>query len=135
MNEMYDMSIVTHNWGVMAVLGVILINISMLFGIKNSTKYTRAISLFTPLATTAIGMVIFTGIVMMASKHLDFTLENIFMILFSIIFIYLEIKRSRALSNLDKREENAFLEYKKEALNIYLTEIVVVLSISIWMWM
>jgi len=135
MNEMYDMGIVTHNWGVMAVLGVILINILMLLGIKNSTKYTRAISLFTPIVGTAIGMVVFTGVVMMASKHLDFTIENIVMILFSTVLIYLEVKRSKRLSRVDKKDENSFAEYKKEALKIFLLEIAVVLSISLWMWM
>lgn len=132
---MYDMGIVTHNWGVMAVLGVILINILMLLGIKNSTKYTRAISLFTPIVGTAIGMVVFTGVVMMASKHLDFTIENIVMILFSTVLIYLEVKRSKRLSRVDKKDENSFAEYKKEALKIFLLEIAVVLSISLWMWM
>jgi len=135
MNEMYDMSIVTHNWGVMSVLGVILINILMLLGIKNRAKYTRAISLFTPIVGTAIGMVLFTGVVMMASKHLDFTIENIVMILFTIILIYLEVKRSKGLSRVDKKDENSFVEYRKKAMNIFFTEIVVVLSISSWMWM
>lgn len=134
MNEMYDMSIVTHNWGVMAVLGVILINILMLLGIKNSAKYTRAISLFTPIVGTAIGMVIFTGVVMMASKHLDFTIENILMILFATALIYLEVKRSKSLKRVNKKNENSFLEHKKEALKIFILEIVVVLSISSWMW-
>ncbi|MDD3443516.1 hypothetical protein [Sulfurimonas denitrificans] len=134
MNEMYDMSIVTHNWGVIAVLGVILINILMLFGIKSSVKYMRAISLFTPIVGTAIGMVIFTGIVMMASKHLDFTIENIVMILFATALIYLEVKRSKGVSRVNKRDEASFLEYKREATNIFLAEIAVVLSISLWMW-
>lgn len=134
MNEMYDMSIVTHNWGVMAVLAVIFINILMLFGIKSSAKYTRANSLFAPIVGTVIGMVIFTGVIMMASKHLDFTIENIAMILFATIFIYLEAKRSKGLKRVSVKDEKTFLKYRAEALKILLTEIVVVLSISLWMW-
>lgn len=134
MNEMYDMSIVTHNWGVMSVLGVIFINIFMLFGIKNLTKYTRAVSLFTPIVGTTIGIVIFTGVVMMAAKHLEFTSENVVMIIFAIILIYLEVKRSLRLKHLNKKEVTAFESYKSYALKIFVLEILVILSISLWMW-
>ena len=48
-------------------------------------------------------MVIFTGVIMMAAKHLDFTIENIAMILFAMILIYLELKRSLGLKNLNKK--------------------------------
>jgi hypothetical protein len=135
MNEMYDMSIVTHNWGVMSIFGVIFINIFMLFGIKNLAKYTRALSLFTPIVGTTIGIVIFTGVVMMAAKHLDFTVQNIVMIIFAIILIYLEVKRSLELKRLNKKEENAFKNYKSYALKIFILEILVILSISLWMWL
>jgi hypothetical protein len=134
MNEMYDMSIVTHNWGVMSVLGVIFINIFMLFGIKNLTKYTRAVSLFTPIVGTTIGIVIFTGVVMMAAKHLEFSVQNVVMIIFAIILIYLEVKRSLRLKHLNKKEVTAFESYKSYALKIFVLEILVILSISLWMW-
>lgn len=134
MNEMYDMSIVTHNWGVALVLSVVFINIFMLFGIKNLAKYKRTMLLFTPIAATAIGMVIFTGVVMMAAKHLEFTPENIVMILFAVILIYLERKRAKALKNSSQKEPDAFKNFKPYALNILLIEIVVTLSISTWMW-
>ncbi len=131
---MYDMSIITHSWGVMLVLGAIAVNILMLLGIKNPAKYARAVLLFTPIAATAIGMVIFTGVIMMAAKHLDFTIENIAMILFAMILIYLELKRSLGLKNLNKKESCTFEAYKSYALKIYFLEILVTLSISFWMW-
>lgn len=132
---MYDMSIVTHNWGVMSVLGVIFINIFMLFGIKNLAKYTRAVSLFTPIVGTTIGIVVFTGVVMMAAKHLEFSVQNVVMIIFAIILIYLEVKRSLRLKQLNKKEVNAFESYKSYALKIFVLEILVILSISLWMWL
>ncbi len=135
MNEMYDMSIVTHNWGVMFVLAAIFINMFMLFGIQNLAKYKRAMLLYTPIAATAIGTVIFTGVVMMAAKHLDFTLENIAMILFAITLIYLERKRAKALRGTSQKEADSFKNFKSYALNILLLEIVVTLSISTWMWL
>jgi hypothetical protein len=135
MNEMYDMSIVTHNWGVMAVFSVIFINIFMLFGIRGLVKYRRAMLLFTPIVGTTIGMVIFSGVVMMASKHLDFTLQNIVMIFFSIILIFLEVKRSKALEKMDKKDPNAWQGYKSYAMKIFVAQIVGLLSISLWMWL
>lgn len=134
MNEMYDMSIVAHNYGVMSVLGVILINIFMLFSIKNLAKYTRVMSLFTPIGSTMIGVVIFTGVVMMASKHLDFTVQNIVMIIFAVSLIFLEVKRSSGLKYLDKKSEESFRNYKFYALKIMFLEILLTLSISFWMW-
>jgi len=134
MNEMYDMSIVTHNYGVMLVLGMILVNFYMLISTKNVKKYMRKHTLFMPIGMTMIGVILFTGIVMMAAKHLDFTIENIIMILFVISLIGLENKRSSTLNLLDLRVENAFENYKKYAIKIFAVEVLVVLSISAWMW-
>lgn len=134
MNEMYDMGIITHSWGVALVLGTIFVNIFMLFWVKSFARYMRAVTLFNPIGATAIGMVIFTGVIMMASKHLDFTIENIAMIIFAIILIYLEAKRSLGLKNIDKKEQGAFDSYKSYALKIFSLEILVTLSISFWMW-
>jgi hypothetical protein len=134
MNEMYDMSIVTHNYGVMSVLGVILVNVIMLLSAKDVRKYTRAMRIFMPIGSTAIGIVIFTGVVMMASKHLEFSTANIAMIIFAIILIFLEVKRSSKLKYLDRKQHSAFLEYKSLALKILLIEVAVTLSISLWMW-
>ena len=105
MNEMYDMSIVTHNYGVIGILGMIFINILMLVRATDINKYTRAVTLFTPIAMTAIGAVIFTGIIMMAAKHLDFTIENIVMIIFAVVLIVLENKRSKKLHTLNKKQK------------------------------
>ncbi|QOY54466.1 hypothetical protein HUE87_11395 [Candidatus Sulfurimonas marisnigri] len=134
MNEMYDMSIVTHNYGVMSVLGVILINVFMLLRAKDITKYRRFMRLFMPIGSIAISVIIFTGIVMMAAKHLEFTLANIAMIIFALAIIVLEVKRSSRLKYLNKKEQNAFSEYKIFALKVLFLEVLVTLSISFWMW-
>ena len=132
MNEMYDMSIVTHNFGVMLVLGVILVNIFFLYGTKDVVKYRRKHTLFMPIGMTMVGAVLFTGIVMMAAKHLEFSIENIVMILFVTLLIFLENKRSKALRFIN---QDRFEEYKKQAVKILAVEILLVLSISTWMWM
>ncbi|MDA3908535.1 MAG: hypothetical protein PF437_05560 [Sulfurimonas sp.] len=134
MNEMYDMSIVTHNYGVIGILGTIFINILMLVRATDINKYTRAMTIFMPIGMTAIGAVIFTGIVMMAAKHLDFTIENIAMIIFAIVLIVLENKRSKKLQLLDKKQEDALAIHRIDAYKIFTIEILMILSISIWMW-
>lgn len=134
MNAMYDMGIVTHNWGVMAVLSAVVLNLLFLFAIKSRVKYARVMTLYTPIVGTTIGMVIFTGVVMMAAKHLDFTLENIAMIVASVLLILLEVKRSKNLGSVDKKEEKSFLEHRMYALKIFLAQIFVLLGISFWMW-
>ena len=135
MNEMYDMSIVTHNYGVMSVLVVILVNLFMLLRAKDISKYTRAMRIFMPIGSTAIGIIIFTGVIMMAAKHLDFSIANIAMIIFATILIYLEIQRSSKLKYINKKEEGAFAKYKSFAIKILAVEVFVTLSISFWMWM
>ncbi len=134
MNEMYDMSIVTHNYGVMSVLAVILINLFMLLRAKDLSRYIRAVRIFMPIGGTAIGIIVFTGVVMMAAKHLDFTMANIAMIIFAVILIYLEFKRGARLKYINKKEDGAFAKYKSFAVKVLALEVIVTLSISFWMW-
>ncbi len=131
---MYDMSIVTHNFGVMGVLGVILVNILMLLTAKNIAAYRKKMIIFTPIGSTMIGLVIFTGIIMMAAKHLDFTVENIVMIIFATSVVMLEVKRAMTLKRLNVKIDNALADYKSYALNILLIETAAVLAMSAWMW-
>ncbi len=129
MNEMYDMSIVTHYYSVVGILIVILLNFVMLARAKTRVDYQRQMSLFTPIGSVAISAVIFTGIVMMAAKHLEFTLENIIMIVFSIAIIVLEVKRVKTLKYLKSDLE----VYKKYASVLLSIEVFLTLSISAWM--
>ena len=62
MNEMYDMSIVTHYYSVIGILVVIVVNVLMLRRAENIKDYQRQMSLFTPIGSVAIGGIIFTGI-------------------------------------------------------------------------
>ena len=134
MNEMYNMGIVTHNYSVIGILGTIFINIFMLIRATDINKYTRAMTLFMPIGMTVLGAVLFTGIVMMAAKHLDFTIENIVMIIFAIALIVLENRRSKKLHTLNKKQANALKLHKADAYKIFKVEVLMVLTISIWMW-
>ncbi|MFT5835448.1 MAG: hypothetical protein ACI9RG_000337 [Sulfurimonas sp.] len=135
MNEMYNMSIVAHNYSVIGILGTIFINIMMLFIATDIKKYSRFMTIFMPIGMTVIGTIIFSGVVMMAAKHLEFSEENILMIIFAIVLIVLENTRSKKLQCLGKEEDESLSLYKKQVYKIFMIEIIMVLSISIWMWL
>jgi len=136
MNEMYNMGLSLHSLGAVAIMAVIFLNLFILISSKDLKKYKRWMTIgLTPLTYTTLGYVIFTGVIMMAAKHLDFTLENIVMILISIAYIVLEVKRVKSLRYLDSRKERAFDGYKPLARTILQIQFGIVLVISIWMWL
>ena len=134
MNEMYDMSIVAHYYGVIGILVVIGLNAYMLLNAKELLGYKRQMTIFTPIGSTAIGIIIFSGVVMMAAKHLEFSIENLLMIVFALSIIVLEVKRAKSLKYLNPKQNGALEGFKKFGIKILLYEILLVLSISIWMW-
>jgi hypothetical protein len=136
MNEMYSMGLSLHSIGTAAILVMIFLNLFFLISYKELKKYKRANSIVIwPLTFTMLATVIFTGIIMMAAKHLSFTLENIAMIVVSIILIFLEAKRIKSLRYLDEKKEHAFGAYKPIARTILQIEFLLVAFISIWMWL
>ena len=135
MNEMYDMSIITHSYGVFGILVVLLVNYMMLQSAKDLKKYKRLMRIFTPISSIAIGVIIFTGVIMMAAKHLSFSIENIIMIIFALFVILLEVKRAKTLKYLNPKLEDALKNFKPLATKIFLIELALVVSISVWMWM
>ena len=135
MNEMYSMGLVLHSVSAVTVLVVVFMNLFLLISYQDLEKYKRINSIFlTPLTVTILGIVIFTGVIMMAAKHLDFTLANIVMIVISITFIVLEVKRIKALRYLNEKKERAFEAYKPFARRLLQIEFVIALLISFWMW-
>ncbi len=136
MNEMYNMGLSLHSIGAVAILAVIFLNLFILISSKDLNKYKKWMTVaLTPLTYTTLGYVIFTGVIMMAAKHLDFTLENIIMILISVIYIVLEVKRIKSLRYIDSKKERAFDAYKPLARTILQIQFAIVLIISIWMWL
>lgn len=133
MNEMYDMSIVTHNFGVIGLLAVILVNLLMLLGAQEIHRYAKRVRIFMPMSVTMIAVILFSGTVMMAAKHLHFSVENIIMILFGIALIFLELTRYKKLKHLDISKEDALQSYKSIGLRILNIEFFVTLAISVWM--
>ena len=135
MNEMYNMGLSLHSIGGIALVGVVFLNIFMLRIAKDLQKYKRLMSIFLlPLTATVIGLDIFTGVIMMAAKHLDFTIANIVMIIISIILIVLEAKRAKSLKYINPNKDRALEAYKGYGIKLLYIEAAWVLVIFIWMW-
>jgi len=133
MNEMYNMGIVTHGTFVFWMLAMILVNYVVILVSDDLKIYRRKRGIFyVPLDFVGLSGVIFTGVVMMASKHLDFTLENIAMIAASLLFIILEVKRAKEFKFVNSTQK--FMSYKLVVKKILLVEFAVTFFISIWMW-
>jgi len=135
MNEMYTMGLALHSWSAVGVLVMIFINLFVLITAKELEKYKRMNALFLmPLEITVLGSLLFTGIVMMAAKHLDFTIENILMIILGIVLIVLEAKRLKGLKYLSTTKDHALNVYKPFGRTLLQIEFILVLLMSLWMW-
>jgi Ca2+/Na+ antiporter len=135
MNEMYSMGLSLHSVGGAALLAVVFLNLFMLIAAKDLKKYRRLMSIFLiPLTQSVLGFVIFSGVVMMAAKHLSFSVENIVMIIISLVFIVIEVKRIKSLKYLDAKKERALELYKPFARRLLQIEFIMTLLISLWMW-
>jgi hypothetical protein len=118
MNEMYNMSIDIHDFGVFAFMAIVVINMLLLLTADEVRAYAKRMRVLMPVSASMIAVIIFTGAVMMAVKHLSFTVENLVMILFSILLIVFEAKRYSSLKRLNLAEENAFEMYKAKAMKL-----------------
>lgn len=135
MNEMYNMSLSIHWVSVFLLLAIFTASLWQLERANDVMVYLKKMRIQSPLIMMAMFAPIFTGMVMMAAKHLAFTIPNIVMILLSIILIYFEIKRSKPLKFATIIEEGVFEKYKKDAKMILVGEIALIVLISIWMYL
>ncbi|MEA1919884.1 MAG: hypothetical protein U9N52_08600 [Campylobacterota bacterium] len=135
MNEMYTMSVDIHMMGVVMMMAVILGNLLHVTMADDIRIYAKKMRQIMPIISSLMFLLLFTGTVMMAAKHLDFTIENIIMIVFNIFLIILETKRYMSLKHCNPNKENVFENYKIKATKILWIELLGTLVISIWMWM
>jgi disulfide bond formation protein DsbB len=134
MEEMYKIGTEIHYVGVIILMGVVGFNIVMLALSHHIIRYSKRMRVVMPISGSLIAMLILTGAIMMAAKHLHFTLPNIAMIVSSIVIIVLEAKRYKTLKRrTDITKEGAFAEYKKKAFRFLGIEMVMLLLITAWM--
>jgi len=104
MDYMYGYALLAHFYSVFGMLAVIVINMFIIQKVNDISKLRRIMLIWTPMGSVMLGSVIFSGVIMMAAKHLDFTWQNILMIIASIVIIILEAKRAKRLRYTKKEE-------------------------------
>ena len=85
MDAMYTMGLNIHYFGVIVLMGVVVFNIMMLALSHHIVRYAKRMRIVMPISGSLIALILFTGAVMMAAKHLHFTFANSAMIAIAIV--------------------------------------------------
>ena len=134
MEAMYTTGLNIHYFGVIVLMGVVVFNIVMLALSHHVIRYSKRMRIVMPISSSFIALILFTGAVMMAAKHLHFTFANVAMIVIGIVMIILEAKRYKTLKRrTDITQEGAFADYKKKAFRFLGIEMGMLIAMSIWM--
>lgn len=134
MEAMYTMGLEIHTVGVMMLMGVVLFNITMLALSNQVIRYAKRMRIVMPISASLIALILLTGAIMMAAKHLHFTFANDAMIVVGIVMIVLEAKRYKTLKRrTDITQEGAFALYKRKAFRYLGIEMTLLLGITLWM--
>ncbi len=133
MEMMYNTSLQLHFGLVLFWMGVIAFNMAMVQFATQADIYVRRARIAMPFSVMAIFAVAFTGTVMMAAKHLDFTIENIAMIVTTVLLVIMESRRYKTLRHLRIKAEDALALYRPFALKLLAAEMAVTLFMTVWM--
>ncbi|MFH0710622.1 MAG: hypothetical protein V2A75_10475 [Pseudomonadota bacterium] len=134
MEAMYTMGLEIHTVGVMMLMGVVMFNITMLALSNQVIRYAKRMRIVMPISASLIALILLTGAIMMAAKHLHFTFANDAMIVVGIVMIVLEAKRYKTLKRrTDITQEGAFALYKRKAFRYLGIEMALLLGITLWM--
>lgn len=135
MEAMYSLSVQLHYGSVLFFLGVIAFNMAMVQFAVQAGEYVRRARIVMPFSVMTIAAIAFTGAIMMAAKHLEFTLENIAMIVLAVALSGLEARRYKILRRLRTKQEGALDLYRPYALKLLGSELVLCLLMMFWMAM
>lgn len=130
---MYNTSMQLHFGLILVWLGVIAFNTAMVQFAVRAPDYVRRARVAMPFSVMAIAAIAFTGTVMMAAKHLSFTLENVAMIVVTVIMIILESRRYKTLRRLRTKLADALALYRPFALKLLAAELALTLLVTVWM--
>ena len=131
---MYTMGLEIHTVGVIVLMGVVMFNIMMLALSNQVIRYAKRMRIVMPISASLIALILLTGMIMMAAKHLHFTLANDAMIVVGIVMIVLEAKRYKTLKRrTDITQAGAFDLYKRKAFRYLGIEMALLLSVTLWM--
>jgi len=130
MNEMYEMSQSIHIFSVVAMIISLII---MMLIHKSSYEveiFEKKLAIAMVFYSSFLGAAALTGMIMMAAKHLDFTLANLVMIIGLMALIGLEIKRYKILKMVIRFKRVELDVYKRVAFNYEIIELVLILVIG-----
>lgn len=131
---MYTMGLEIHTVGVIMLIGVVMFNITMLVLSNQIIRYAKRMRIIMPISGSLIALILLTGAIMMAAKHLHFSLANDAMIIVGIVMIVLEVKRYKTLKRrTDITQEGAFALYKRKAFRYLGIEMALLLIVTLWM--
>lgn len=131
---MYTMGLEIHTVGVIMLIGVVMFNITMLALSNQIIRYAKRMRIIMPISGSLIALILLTGAIMMAAKHLQFSLANDAMIVVGIVMIVLEVKRYKTLKRrTDITQEGAFALYKRKAFRYLGIEMALLLIVTLWM--
>ena len=134
MEAMYKTGLNIHYFGVIVLMGVVVFNIVLLSLSHHIIRYAKRMRIVMPISGSLIALILFTGAVMMAAKHLEFSFANIAMIVVAIVMIILGAKRYKTLKRkTDITQDDAFVEYKQKAFRFLGIEMALWVSRSVWM--
>ena len=134
MEAMYTTGLNIHYFGVIVLMGVVVFNIVVLSLSHHIIRYSKRMRIVMPISGSLIALILFTGAVMMAAKHLQLTFSNMAMLVIAVVMIILEAKRYKTLKRrTDITQEGAFGEYKKKAFLFLGIEMGLLTMINIWM--
>lgn len=129
MQEMYQMSINIHATGVLALIVVVVLNMIILKISSDIVAYSKKMRRLMPISSSILALIIFTGVVMIAAKHLDFTPQNIVMILFALIAIVVDVYRYKSLK---ASTQDRFRSYQQRVYALFVSELVLLVAVIVW---
>lgn len=130
---MYSMSMQLHFGLVLVWLGVIVFNGAMLQFAVQPAEYVRRARIAMPFSVMTLAAIAFTGTVMMAAKHLAFTIENIVMIIVTVLLGILEARRYHTVRRLRTKLADALTLYRTYAFKLLWAEFGLTMLMTIWM--
>jgi len=127
---MYSSAIDYHIYTI--VLLVVVITLFYLFTQmqRDFNRYKLLIRNWMPIYIFALASATFTGIVMMAAKHLIFDLPNVFMIANSLFLLLLEVIRHKRMKASPSSDEKYYIVFAKRVYALELLSIVLTVYIT-----
>ncbi len=97
---------------------------------RDFNRYKIMIRNWMPIYIFALASATFTGIVMMAAKHLSFNLPNVIMILCSTFLILLEVIRHKRMKAAPASDEKIYIAFAKRIYALQLITIFITVYIT-----